>query len=73
MEVRIGVQHASRELSFESRSTAEEVGKQVSEALSGGGVLQLEDSKGRVVMVPADKLAYVEIGSGVSGQVGFRG
>ena len=35
-------------------------------------MLALTDSKGRRVIVPADKLAYVEIGGGVAGQVGFR-
>ena len=35
-------------------------------------MLTLTDSKGRKVIVPAAKLAYVEIGGGVSGQVGFR-
>ena len=32
----------------------------------------LTDTKGRKVLVPTDKLAYVEIGSPSSGQVGFR-
>jgi hypothetical protein len=35
-------------------------------------VLMLQDSKGRKVLVPTDKLAYVEIGSPTIGQVGFR-
>lgn len=73
MEIRIGVQHASRELTVDTGASAEEVGKRVADALSSGGVLQLEDVRGRTVLVPADKLAYVEVGSGVAGQVGFRG
>ena len=36
------------------------------------GVLTLTDSKGRQTLVPADKIAYVEIGGGVAGHVGFR-
>jgi hypothetical protein len=43
----------------------------VSHALEQG-VFALTDSKGRRVIVPADKLAYVEIGSPTIGQVGFR-
>jgi hypothetical protein len=35
-------------------------------------VLTLTDSKGRRVVVPAEKLAFVEIGSPTVGQVGFR-
>ena len=40
--------------------------------MAGGGVLTLTDTKGRRTLVPADKIAYVEIGGGVAGQVGFR-
>ena len=35
-------------------------------------LLSLTDTKGRRIVVPADKLAYVEIGSPSVGQVGFR-
>ena len=37
-----------------------------------GERIQVTDTKGRTVIVPAAKLAYVEIGGGVVGQVGFR-
>ncbi len=72
MEIKIGVQHASRELTLESEETAEAVEKQVAESLSGGPLLAHTDSRGRRILVPAERLAYVEIGGGVSGQVGFR-
>ena len=72
MEVKIGVQHAQREITLETGESAEVLEKLVAEALAGGGVLSLTDTKGRRVLVPAEKLAYVEIGGGVSGQVGFR-
>lgn len=73
MEVKIGVQNANRELVLDSTETTDTVEKTVTEALSGdGSVLVLSDSKGRKVLVPTDKLAYVEIGSPSSGQVGFR-
>jgi hypothetical protein len=35
-------------------------------------VLALSDARGRRVVVPAEKLAYVDISTGVTGQVGFR-
>ncbi len=35
-------------------------------------MLALTDTKGRKVIVPSDKLAFVEIGSPAIGQVGFR-
>ena len=72
MEIKIGIQHSARELIVESSDSADDVEKAVSAAVSNDGVLTLTDSKGRKVIVPAAKLAYVEIGGGVSGQVGFR-
>ncbi len=72
MEVKIGVQNAARELVLDSPESADEVATAVSAALSDGGVLSLADSKGRRVLVPVDKLAYVEIGTSTSGAVGFR-
>ena len=73
MEVKIGVQNASRELVLDSNQSTDDVEKLVSEALRGDdGLLVLSDAKGRKVVVPIDKLAYVEIGSPSVGQVGFR-
>ncbi len=72
MEVKIGVQFATRELSLESAQSADEVVKAVSEALRADlGVLTLVDDKGRRVLVPADKLAYVEIAETEQRRVGF--
>lgn len=71
MEVKIGVQNANRELVIDSDQHGDDVEKAVREGLEQG-VLTLTDSKGRRVVVPADKLAYVEIGSPSVGQVGFR-
>ncbi len=73
MEVKIGVQHASRELVVDSAQASEEIQQAVADALgSDAGLLRLTDTKGRTVVVPAAKLAYVEIGSSTVGAVGFR-
>ncbi|WP_372729688.1 DUF3107 domain-containing protein [Nocardioides sp.] len=72
MEVKIGVQHATRELLVETDETAENVEKMVGEAVTSDGLIALTDSKGRRILVPAAKLAYIEIGGGVAGHVGFR-
>ena len=72
MEVKIGVQNAARELHIDPDESAESIEKQVADALAAGGVLTLADVKGRKVVVPTEKLAYVEIGHGTLGQVGFR-
>ena len=72
MEVRIGVQHATRELLIESGQSTDAITDAVSAALAGKAeVLSLDDERGRRIVVPADKLAYVEIGEPESRRVGF--
>lgn len=72
MEVKIGVQHAPREIVIESRQSAEEVQAAVEAALGKNStLLSLEDEHGRRVLVPSDKVAYVEIGEQAGRKVGF--
>ncbi|WP_037912952.1 DUF3107 domain-containing protein [Actinacidiphila yeochonensis] len=72
MEVKIGVQYAPREINIESAQSADEVEKAVADALSGTSkLLSLVDEHGRKVLVPADRLAYVEIGEPAARRVGF--
>lgn len=72
MEVKIGVQYAPRELVLESAQTPTEVEKIVTEAIeSDSGVLTLQDEKGRRVIVPVAKVAYVEIAEASPRPVGF--
>ncbi|WP_213453083.1 DUF3107 domain-containing protein [Rhizomonospora bruguierae] len=62
MEVKIGVQYAPRELVMESAQTPAEVEQTVTEAFAGqNDLLTLQDEKGRRVIVPVAKIAYVEI------------
>ncbi|MEV8531162.1 DUF3107 domain-containing protein [Streptomyces sp. NPDC051211] len=72
MEVKIGVQHAPREIVLETELSAEELEKAVTEALTGKSqLLSLTDTKGRKVLVPADRLSYVDIGEPSTRKVGF--
>jgi len=72
VEVKIGVQFAPRELVLESTQSQDEVEQAVAEALGGrSGLLSLLDEKGRRVVVPADKIAYVEIAESELRRVGF--
>ena len=71
MEVKIGVQHANRELVLETSDSRDDVMAAVQKALDDGGMLELLDSKGRTVVVPSDRLAYVEIGEEGSRRAGF--
>ncbi|GAA2072349.1 DUF3107 domain-containing protein [Streptomyces albiaxialis] len=72
MEVKIGVQHAPREIVIESKQAPEEVESAVSAALgSGSSLLSLTDEHGRKILVPSDRIAYVEIGEPAARKVGF--
>jgi hypothetical protein len=72
VEVKIGVQHAPRELVVETNASPEEIEAQLAEAVSSSSLFVFTDSRGRRIAVPGDKVAYVEIGGGVAGAVGFR-
>lgn len=72
MEVKIGIPSVPRELLVETDSTAEEVERALKAAVSAEtGVFVLADVKGGRVLVPADKIAYLEFGSTEPRRVGF--
>ncbi len=71
MEVRIGVKHTAREIVIDSGAPPEEVEQDVAAALEAGGLLTLRDDRGRKVIVPADRLAYVDISPQIERRVGF--
>ena len=73
MEVRIGVTYTPREIEVEMEDNdADRVRKDVDAAVSSdGGVLWLQDRRGRTVGVPSGKIAYVEINPREERRVGF--
>ncbi|RKN17295.1 DUF3107 domain-containing protein [Micromonospora musae] len=72
MEVKIGVQYAPRELVLESAQAPAEIEQIVTDAIANNsGTLSLTDEKGRRVIVPVDKVAYVEIAEASPRAVGF--
>ncbi len=72
MEVKIGVINAPRELTLEMSENLDELQKSVSDALSSdNGLITFTDDRGRTVVVPAQKLAYVEIAGDSGRRVGF--
>ncbi|PWH06832.1 DUF3107 domain-containing protein [Brachybacterium endophyticum] len=73
MDIRIGIQHAPRELVVETEESAESVRSALETALADGSLAALTDSKGGTVLVPGEKIAYVEIASGTPKRVGFLG
>jgi hypothetical protein len=74
VEVKIGVQYAPREINVETKSSPDEVEKLLTEALKADfGLFTLIDDKGRKVFIPAEKIAYVELGEPETRKVGFGG
>jgi Protein of unknown function (DUF3107) len=73
MEVKIGIQSVPRELVVETDTPADEIEQQLASALADGAhsVFALAVAKGGKVLVPADKIAYVEFGAPEARRVGF--
>jgi hypothetical protein len=72
MEVKVGVKGVARELVIETELTPDDVSSLVRTCASDPTALfDLVDTRGRRVLVPAEKLAYVEIGEQESRRVGF--
>jgi hypothetical protein len=71
VEVKIGIQSVPRELVVETKSSPEEVERLLAAAVADGGVFILNDDKGGRVLVPADKIAYLEIGGAETRRIGF--
>ena len=70
-EVKVGISDSSRELNIECTNTQDEVIAKVNEAIKSSSVLSLSDSKGREILVPYNKISYVEVGEGADRRVGF--
>lgn len=74
MEVKIGISSVPRELVVETDTSAEEIERNLAAALDdadGSAVFAVEVSKGGKVLVPADKVAYVEFVGPESRRMGF--
>jgi Protein of unknown function (DUF3107) len=71
VEVKIGVQSIPRELVVETDSSPEEVERSLAEAMANGGLFILPDGKGGKVIVPADKIGYLEFIGFDERRIGF--
>lgn len=71
MEVKIGIQSVPRELVVETNTAVDEVAAALEDAVAKHAVFTLLDHKGGRVLVPADKIAYVEFGGNEQRRVGF--
>jgi hypothetical protein len=73
VEVKIGIQSVARELVVETDTPVEEMERALAEALAGSGgptVFGL-DTKGGRLLIPADKIAFIEFGGEQARRVGF--
>lgn len=73
MEIRIGIQHSPREIVIESEEKSDAVIERLSGAIADGSPVTLVDDKGRTVLVPGAKVAYVEVSTEEPRRVGFLG
>jgi len=71
VEIKIGVQHTPREVVLDSDEDPEQVIAAAEAALADGSALRLVDERGRTVIVPGARIAYIEIGASHRGRVGF--
>jgi hypothetical protein len=71
VEVKIGIQSIQRELVLESPSSPDEVERSLLNALSNGGMFTVRDEKGGKVLIPADKIGYVELNGTEQRRIGF--
>jgi hypothetical protein len=70
-EVKIGISDSTREIYIECSSSQSEVIAKVNDAIKTSAVLALSDAKGREILVPHDKISYVEVGESADRRVGF--
>jgi len=74
VEVKIGIQSVQRELVVDTDATAEEIERDLAAALAaadGKGIFSITAQKGGRVIVPADKIAFIEFTSDQARRVGF--
>ena len=71
MEGKIGVQSIQRELVVETPSSPDEVERSLTTALSNGGMFVVRDDKGGKILIPAEKIGYVELNGTEQRRVGF--
>ena len=71
MDVRIGISDINRELQLRTTENADEVLGSLRTALADGSLFEVTDEKGRRVLIPAAKVAYLDLGPADARPVGF--
>lgn len=71
LEIKIGVSQSPREIVLEVDLPADQIETALTDATSNGSTFSLTDVKGKRILLPADKVAYIEIGEPHQRRVGF--
>jgi len=71
VEVKIGIQMAPRELVIETEMSADELQRALKAALTEHEILVITDKRGGTVLIPGEKIAYVELDQARPRAVGF--
>ena len=71
IEIKIGVENSPRELAVEVELSADEILAAIEDATANGTSFAVQDPKGRYIVVPGNKISYVEVGEPSTRKVGF--
>jgi hypothetical protein len=71
VDIKVGIQHVSREVVVDSSETAKDIEEAFANALANDTLLRLKDTHGRQVLIPAEKIAYIALGEENARRVGF--
>lgn len=71
MEIKLGIVQVAREITLETQESADEISSRLASAVESNGIFELEDDKGRKILIPAGRVGYVELGSPNARPVGF--
>lgn len=71
MEIKIGVQHVQREIVIETEESTNDIKAKVSQALQDKSVLELENTKGAITLIPAEQIGYIELDAETKPRIGF--
>ena len=71
MEIKVGIQHVNREIVVETTDSGADIEASLANAMSQETFFTVTDERGRKVLIPAAKIAYVDLGEENARHVGF--
>lgn len=71
MEIRIGITDVAREVTITTDESPEAVVASLRTAQESGGLFEVEDPRGRRIIIPAARVGYLDLGPSDVRPVGF--